>query len=999
MRFLKLFIALSFCLGTHAVAQSEVARPGANPNLTRGVGEDRITQIPSQGQCFPQIQDWLDHDENDNELGQIGMDIWRAIKETSRTITFRGPSGEDYNVSANECYSQHPRSPTDLRSSPSNYRERFARRTERALWSSHHLTVRSCTPQKQNFSEQQKRESDLNMVDRYYYGLGTLEQYSSILLDQIAAIDAGLSSAGQPVLEGFDCRRLQDHPELSEKCQHYQGRCERISPQSFDQLAVDVEEKYLSLKKIEAELSELKNNRTVVGFGTGGPENRGYNPSATMAREVSQDLTQKINLLETLKAEILRQYPFISGEKFKEELKRAYRTDLNEQTRTNIVRASIRAQQTENRRLLLAELDTYQALKRCFGNTSSTPEICQDHEDLNEQILKAARRTGDSLISTSQINQFRTQTSRLDRSLDQSFKRQACLIRNSVERAEAADVTASVAIDLALFATPIGLSRLAVKTAATTAIRLGQVSAAVEVAGAAGYTAQALNAVRTSCGEQQRTLSEVQRRPASGTELCPSYDNQISQSVRAVDSCVFDSLVASAEALGFGVAVKVARNLRRGVSVATPSSSAVSARPTLPPLKEIQRNARYSPAQKAEQLEVVLGRPTGSLKDNPTFVRELQRIEAQFPTPVSQLPAARRPRSEKQNLVKKREELLKLKDAQGRPLFTTGEIQRGMDHGLLGTPDSIPDELGSVSLNILGHRRILDGVAAPPKLRPSEDVIKETLTRARAEREKFDYRRLLEPQLGEVGPAFSGKKGSPETLRNGFGGARNAGVEIVEGPERPLFVKISTVKSEGASLRSFNNEVFFTKLLSDLGKGPEFHGVFSRKIRPGGAQYVEPDNLRIMTDAVPGENFQLSATTAETVRNFSLQDIEAIEREAISLVEDLKILPGDFQVRVARSPDGAPQIYVVDPAQYSFINGDTARARENLAKGFQEMRAKKIVTMIADQVGTATTPELVTRARLKLEKMDRAQFESTLRRFESLPSSEWASFIRGLKAP
>lgn len=433
----------------------------------------------------------------------------------------------------------------------------------------------------------------------------------------------------------------------------------------------------------------------------------------------------------------------------------------------------------------------------------------------------------------------------------------------------------------------------------------------------------------------------------------------------------------------------------RTITPATPRRSQIIGR-ARPPIKEIQRNAKYSPAQKAEQLEVVLGRPTGSLKNNSSFVRELERIETQFPTPVSPLPAARRPKVEQQNLVRKREELLKLKDAQGRPLFTREEIQRGMDHGLLGTPDELG--VGSSSILLARPSRVLDSAEPPPLVQPTKEMILQRLQRARQEKSNFDYRSVVEPQLGEVGPAFSGAKGSAETLRNGFGGARNAGVEIVQGPERPLFVKISTFTAESSSLRAFNNEVFFTQLMSDLGRGPEFHGVFSRRQRAGAPQYVAPDNLRIMTDAVPGENFQLSATTAETVRNFSFSDIDAIEKEAFSIVNDLNILPGDFQVRVARRPNGDPKVYIVDPAQYSFINGDGKQARQYLSQGFQEMRSKKIVTSIEDRFRGQLESTRLTQARSQLEKMSPEEFRVTLERFRGLAESEWPSFIRSLSS-
>lgn len=426
----------------------------------------------------------------------------------------------------------------------------------------------------------------------------------------------------------------------------------------------------------------------------------------------------------------------------------------------------------------------------------------------------------------------------------------------------------------------------------------------------------------------------------------------------------------------------------------------------VPTNAELARNAGYESVDRVRALEKEMGRPlivkdkSGRRRGLSEVASGLDDIHERFPIPVSRKPFSERTRQEREMIIGKMRELKKFG-------MSDDDILICMRNGFCGDPPSTAGARGAAARSAAGTNpspmtatRILDSASPPPLATPTRAQADVTLRRAQEEIKTFNFKSTEEAQLSEVGPAFSGAKGSSENAQNGFAGARNFGVEIVPGPERPLFAKITQVSpdTDPTKMRVFQNEVFFTKYMSDIGKGPEFHGIFVRRAKPGQKPVLGDGNYRIMTDAVPGENFQLSASTPADVRKFSFSDIDQFEREAKSLVTDFGVNPGDYQARVARTADGKPRVYVVDTATYSFHRGKPQRALDYLQISFQEYKAQKIVTELGATMGAQFTNGFDLRR--QLEKLPAADFDRAYARFRdsspterarlaTLPLSEW----------
>lgn len=125
-------------------------------------------------------------------------------------------------------------------------------------------------------------------------------------------------------------------------------------------------------------------------------------------------------------------------------------------------------------------------------------------------------------------------------------------------------------------------------------------------------------------------------------------------------------------------------DVRAGHSAAEGTSSKIASQPVLDFM------ARQTPEAKAN----MMGRPD--------LANEIARIEAKYPTPVSNLPANQRPFAEQRNLAAKRQALRKAG-------MTDAEIKKYMDRGLLGSPST---GAASVDRVLADYRRYSADVAS-----------------------------------------------------------------------------------------------------------------------------------------------------------------------------------------------------------------------------------------------------------------------------------------------
>lgn len=216
---------------------------------------------------------------------------------------------------------------------------------------------------------------------------------------------------------------------------------------------------------------------------------------------------------------------------------------------------------------------------------------------------------------------------------------------------------------------------------------------------------------------------------------------------------------------------------------------------------EMHRNASLSPKEKVEAFEDINNLPRGYASKRPNLVDEVERIENQYQTPVSNKPAIQRPRAEREALVAKRQELRKLG-------FTDQQIRRGMNQGIFGS--NLPKQ--NQSLASAKVKKRYEGEAAESA---------------------------------------------------GFGGGQSDGIEILETSDGDTFAKILPYKISDLGTpgsiperyhRLFKAEAEFGELLSQQGIGPKFKGTYvGADGRPRVAyEFIDGTDVRAGDDAIEG---------------------------------------------------------------------------------------------------------------------------------------------------
>lgn len=558
MTFLKLFIALSFCVANSVFAQSEVGRPRVNQSLSGAADATRVSQIPGQGQCFPQIQSWVDQNRNAFEIGEIVNNQLQSIKSTAGSVFGFTPE-LNYN-SAGDCDRRFP----VQNSSVMNVRDRHS-----ALWSPElspdlHAAVRRC----QGTNPQQERD----VIDRFYASHIQIEEYSQAIIEQLASVDALIPSE-EPILLGRPCAQFSPYPQLRSKCENL-ARCPRHSEESKKKFFEEGVAEYEVYRQVEQKLSELRTAFAGASIAVSRAESRGAIERTT---RVQFALQAEIRQAEELKAQFLAQHPHFSGAQFKRVMERDFRADLSSEQKLALFERAFNAQNQENRRLLNLELMRMESLRACLTNSASTAPGCEDRDKINRDLLKTSQRVDWQ-------NKLRSQR-RPDRDLQSGLQRQMCLVENTVDRQGVQETAGEIATEVGIFVALTvttgvgGVLSAGGRGSAVLASRLSRVASAVEVGGSAYYTSQAVQVAAESCGQERAALQAEMAR-MNQNQVCPSIENPTVQAVNELDNCVLDSMLAGAEALGFGAAVKVARNVRQGSRVVTAPAPTTPAPPT-----------------------------------------------------------------------------------------------------------------------------------------------------------------------------------------------------------------------------------------------------------------------------------------------------------------------------------------------------------------------------------------------------------------------------------
>lgn len=168
-----------------------------------------------------------------------------------------------------------------------------------------------------------------------------------------------------------------------------------------------------------------------------------------------------------------------------------------------------------------------------------------------------------------------------------------------------------------------------------------------------------------------------------------------------------------------------------------------------------------------------------------------------------------------------------------------------------------------------------------------------------------------------------------------FEGQSNNGVEILDVNGERVFTKVTYSSREGAGgmpAARIEEEVFYTRLLSDNGMGPNLRGA-----------YVGSDGYyRIATDFVDGAHVHTGFL--ENTENLTRATVDEMEDMAIRLL-NAGVDPIDLQFRV----NSSGRAYIIDPGQFMelearHLQGRLASIREDFnmirrARGFTQRPA------------------------------------------------------------
>jgi hypothetical protein len=292
--------------------------------------------------------------------------------------------------------------------------------------------------------------------------------------------------------------------------------------------------------------------------------------------------------------------------------------------------------------------------------------------------------------------------------------------------------------------------------------------------------------------------------------------------------------------------------------------------------EEIQKNAKLSDRDRIDTFEKMLGKAAGSFSRNKAMSEAILSAHNQSGT-IGKLTFSE---------IKSRVLILK------KAGFSDQEIRMGLDAGIFGNLEQVADPV----LN-LSH----------------------------LENKKLENAKVL-TRIDDT------KHTSGQTI---FKGDNNEGIEILESNGEKVFSKIKyDPNKKGLDQgqlqlikESFTNESKFAKILSDLGIGAKFKGVYKGN----------DGKFRIATEYIEGFEVHLGETPAD-IKKLKLSTIYQMKEKAMIAIKN-GIDPFDLQFRVGH--DGVP--HIIDPEHFSFIKPEQqGEAIKTIEDDFSELIKDKV---------------------------------------------------------
>lgn len=291
---------------------------------------------------------------------------------------------------------------------------------------------------------------------------------------------------------------------------------------------------------------------------------------------------------------------------------------------------------------------------------------------------------------------------------------------------------------------------------------------------------------------------------------------------------------------------------------------------------EIQRNAQLGDKERIAIFESMLGKEAGAFSNNKAISDAILSAHNQRGT-IGNLTFAE---------IRSRVAILR------KAGFNDQEIRMGLDAGIFGNLEKMAGPV--ISIAHLENKNLLNARIV-----------------TRVESTKFNSNQQI------------------------FKGDNNEGIEILELNGEKIFSKIKYDPNKAnlnqAQLQqikdSFINESKFAKILSDLGIGPKFKGVYEGR----------DGKSRIATEYIEGFEVHLGETP-ENIKGLKLSTIYQMKEKAMTAVKN-GIDPFDLQFRVGSN--GVP--YIIDPEHFSFIKpSEHADIIKNIEADFDELIKDKI---------------------------------------------------------